>query len=90
MFIYKQQRGQFSVEKLSDMEYSYDTDVNLEDLLSAMDLDEDDELEIYERNKILDAIDNMQDASADLRDEMDFGEFFDGMPDDLGFDIGDF
>jgi hypothetical protein len=78
------------VEKLSDMEYGYDTDVDLGDLLSAMDLDEDDELEMYERNKILDAIDEVQSFSASHRDEVDFGDFFDGMPDDLGFDLGDF
>ena len=78
------------MEKLSDMEYGYDTGVDLGDLLSAMDLDEDDELEIYERNKILDAIDEVQSSSAGHRDEIEFGNFFDGMPDDLGFDHDDF
>lgn len=88
MFIYVRTRT-ISVEKLSDMEYGYDTDVDLEDLLSSMDLDEDDELELYERNKILDAIDEAQGVSASHRDEVDFGDFFDGMPDDLGFDLKD-
>jgi len=78
-----------SVEKLSDMEYGYDTDVDLEDLLSSMDLDEDDELELYERNKILDAIEEVQGTSASHRDDAGMVDFFSGMPDDLGFDLKD-